>query len=334
MNTMSLSVYKAFLIFSILLVSQSAYASVTYTVAPLVIDTKVEARDIITKKITVTNTGDQQVTIYPTVNNISLSEGGTIEAFLPPVSSDRTKSLASWIEIIRLGTDIPPHKSKTFDVTLRINPEPVPSTYHAFIGFGYGRNRDEAETQVKNGQAPGTVVTVTIEEKKNEFLKLSKFIINRFVTSTDNQAAVYTFKNPGDETLIPKGEIILYDSKGSEVGSIPVNEENVSIPPGEEHVFTEQMPIEGKFGKYKAFLTVEYGSVQRASVQDTNFFYVFPLKYILGILFFVCSIVAFSAWYFHKRYFDEDTDDSDRLTFHVRESQSDSKHHDIDLKQS
>lgn len=308
------------------------YASATYSVSPLIIDTKIEPRDILKKTITVTNIGDQPVTVYPTVNNISLKDGETIEAFLPPVASDRTQSLASWIEISRQGIDLQPGASKVVDITLHINPDPKPGTYHAFIGFGKGRNRDEAEAQVRAGQAPGTIVTATLEAKKNEFLKLSGFVIDRFITAHDNQAAVFTFKNPGEETLVPKGEIILYDSAGKEVGAIPVNDQNVTIEAGGEYSFVAQVPTDGLFGKYKAFLSVEYGTTQRASVQDTSFFYVFPLKIILTILSIIIVIVGGGAWYVHKKYFDEETDDSDRLMFHVRDSESEPKHHDVDLK--
>jgi hypothetical protein len=308
-------------------------ASASYTISPMVIDLKSEARDIVEKEITITNTGTSPVTIYPSVNNISLQEGGTIDKFLPPVESDRTTSLSSWLEFSRLGIDLQPGAVKTLTLTLRITHNPVPGTYHAFLGFGNGGNRDEAEKQVVNGQAPGIVVTVTIADDKNEFLKLSKFIISRFVTKADNQAAVFTFNNPGDEVLVPKGEIILYDSTGKEVGTMPVNSENVSINPGGEYTFTGAVPIAGLFGKYKAFLSVEYGTTQRASLQDTSFFYVFPLNVLLMLLAGFILFAAVIAWYVHKKYFDDDTlaDDSERLMVHVRDSHSEPKYHDVDL---
>ncbi len=315
------------------MIPYGANADVAYRVFPLVIDMSAEARDIITKEITIENIADQQITVYPTVNNISLSDGGSIEEFLPPSMSDRTRSLASWLEISRMGITVNPGETKTVSLTLRVHPSPVPGTYHALIGFGNGNNRDIAERHVASGQAPGTVVTVTIGGDTNTFMKLSKFIVDRVVTGPSNQAAVYTFNNPGDEPLIPTGEIILYDSTGKEVGALPVNAEGIEIPPGGEHSFTAEVPVEGLFGKYKAFLSVEYGSSERASVHDTSFFYVFPLKTILILLGVLVCIVGILSWYFHRKYFDEDlVDDSERLTVHVRDSQSESKVHDLDLK--
>jgi len=327
------STFFSIFLLALLLVPNYINAAPSNTVSPLIIDTDAEARDIISKEITITNTGTQQMTVYPTVNNVSLEEGGTIEEFLTPVESDRTTSIASWIEISRRGIDLPVGESHTIPLTLRINHNPKPGTYHAFVGFGFGRNHEQAVKQVKDGKAQGTIVTINIEDKKIEALRLSKFIIDKFVTSSNNEAAVFSFKNPGDETLVPKGEIIFYNSRGSEVGSVEINDENTTISPGGEHVFKTTVPSEGLFGKYKAFLSIEYGNKQRASIQDTSFFYVLPFKAILSILVLILLLTALGAWYIHKKYFDEDIDDSTRLTFHMKDSHSDAKDHDINLKQ-
>ncbi len=311
-----------------------AHAAAEYEVTPMVINLKAEARDIIEREITIENTGTQNVTLYPTVNNISLEGSGEIHEFIPPVMSDRTQSLASWVEVSRMGIDIKVGETKTIPFTVRINPGAIAGTYHTFIGFGTGDNRDQAEQHVMSGKAGGTIVTLEIEEKKSEFLKLSGFIVDRFVTDAANQAAVYTFENPSGETLTPKGEIIFYDNRGVEVASVPVNEENVQVPAGGTHVFKTQVPVENLFGKYKAFLSVEYGTKQRASLQDTSFFYIFPVKMLLIVLGVVMLLVAIGSWYVHKKYFDEEevVDDSERLMVHVRDGVSDEKHHDIDLK--
>lgn len=326
-------IFPLFTLLILLFSAQQAFADIAYTASPLVIDLEAKGRDILTRTITLTNTGSVPITVYPTVNNISLTKGGTIEEFIPQVMSDRTRSLASWIEVSRRGIDLRPGEPYDLTVTFRMSPNPVPGTYHALIGFGYGRNQDEAKRQVENAQAPGTVITLTVPEERNEFLKLGRFIIDRFVTQPDNQAAVYTFKNPGGEDVVPKGEIILYNSTGEEVGSIPVNNENVSIKPGGEHTFTATIPTENMFGKYKAFLSIEYGSVNRASIQDTSFYYVFPLRQILIALGVLAVIVGGIAWYIHRRYLDEELDDSDHLAFHIKETESEAKEHDLNLRQ-
>lgn len=310
-----------------------AEANVSYIVTPLVIDEEVEQRDIIEKVVTLKNIGDTPMTIYPTVNNISLDAGGGISEFVQQVMSDQTRSLASWMEISRAGIDIRAGESKTVMLTLRINPNAQAAEYHAFLGFPYGGNRDEAERMVARGDSPGTVVTVRLVDKKTTLLKLSRFVIDRFVTDIKNSAASYTVNNPGDESLVPQGEVIIYDTTGKEVATIPVNPENIEILPGSEHTFVSAVPADGLFGKYKAFLSVDYGKGNSASVQDTTYFYIFPLKTILILFGILVGIVTLLSLYVHKRYFDDVTDDgSELIPVHVREAGSDPKHHDINLR--
>jgi hypothetical protein len=308
----------------------TAMAAPAYTVTPRVISESLEARDIINREITITHTGGEPATLYPSVNNISL-EDGQIQEFLPPAASDRTTSLSSWIEVSRAGIDLAPGETVRLPMTIRVQGDVKPGTYHAFIGFGYGRNRDEAEMQVQNGRAPGVVLTITIEDTTFSFLKIAQFVVDRFVTTAENQAAVYRFVNPGDETLVPTGEIILYDASGKEISSLPVNEEGIEVPPGGEHVFTASIPTDGFFGKYKALLSVEYGGSQRGSVQDTAFFYIIPLSQLLLIAGSLMVLAAVGAWYAHKKYLDDSFDDSERIMVRIKETPSDPAHHDIHL---
>ncbi len=327
--------YKYFIIvgfLGIVCVSTSvAHAAPQYSVLPLVIDESLEAHDIINREITLTNTGSEPVTLYPSINNISVEEGGGVQEFLAPVESDRTTSLTAWVEMPRSGIDLKPGEVRTLPITVRIPGNAEPGEYHAFIGFGHGRNRAEAEAQVRNGRAPGTVTSIVIEDKTFSFLKIAGFVIDRFVTHADNQAAVYTFQNPGDEPLTPKGEIIIYDSSGKEVSTIPVNAEEISVPPGGEHVFSASVPISGLFGKYKALLSVEYGGAQRGSVQDIGFFYALPLHVLIWVVGGFLILVAFAAWYTHRKYLDDEEEESDTLMVHVRETKSDPVHHDLHI---
>jgi hypothetical protein len=321
------------LVLGVVLQASPVHALVSYSVSPLVVDEEVEERDIIEHTITLKNTGDTPVTIYPTVNNISLGDGGEIQEFVTQVMSDQTRSLAAWIDISRAGIDLLSGQTKTVTLLLRINPSAVPGEYHALVGFPHGGNRDEAERMLARGDAPGTIVTVSVVDKKTTLLKLGRFLVDKFVTSEKNSGASYTVRNPGDEPLIPKGEVIFYDAKGKEVGSLPVNTENIEIPPGGEHTFVGAVPTEGLFGKYKAFLSLEYGKGTVASVQDTAFFYVVPLTTLLGIFAVFAILVIIISIYVHRKYFDDAVDDgSELLPVHVRETNSDPLHHDIDLR--
>lgn len=309
------------------------YAAPMYTVAPLVINLDVEPRDVIVRDITLTNTGTQPVTIFPTVNNISVNEGGQITEFVSRVESDATASLAAWTEVRRSGELLKKGESITIPVTFRIHPSPQPGVYNAFIGFGYGRTVDDAKKMVDEGRAPGVVVTVTYEKTSRQILKLGNFLVERLITSNNNEGVTYTMNNPGDEPLAPSGDIIFYNNRGKEVGAVAVNPDQEVIAPGESRTYSTAVPTDGLLGKYKAFLSIEYGNSQIATVHDTAFFYIFPLKTLFLILIPLLMVAAGIAFLVHRKYLDDaDDDDVTHLPVHVRVAVSDAHEHDIDLK--
>lgn len=328
-------VFRACLLLVICIIPLSATAA-NYFVSPLVVDHELEKRDLREETITITNNEGRMVTLYPTVNEVSVNQGGGVHTFVEPSMTDRTTSVTSWLEISRAVVELMPGETKNLTLTIRVNPEVVPGEYHAFIGFPEGGNRPEAEKQVREGQVPGTVVRIGVDKVQNQFLRLAKFTVERFIKSSTEGEVSYALQNPGDDPVIPRGEVIFYDNNGVEVNSIEVNKGGAVIEGGGEMSFVEEIPQDMKMGKYKAFLAIEYGEHQTASLNDTAFFYVLPLTTI-AIIFAVVLMVAIGlALFVHRRY-DMGVDDDDAgvadVAMYVRQTRSESKDHDIDLSQ-
>lgn len=311
-----------------------AFAFASYTVSPLVIDHTVEVRAIETNTITITNNMPHILELFPAVNNVNMSESGTIDSFVPPSMSDRTASLSSWLELSRRPLELKPGEKFETVLTLRVNPNAAPGKYHALISFPEGKNRDEAEAKIPLGGVPGVILNVTIEEKTVEFMALSNFNVDRFILDGENKAVSYTVKNTGDTDMTPRGDILLYDHRGAEVGSIPVNPEAKAIKAGEELQFEAAVPSEGLVGKYKAYLSMQYGENQRAQLQDTAFFYAVPWKKLLVLFVGLLLIAIAISLVVHKRYQGrvDDDDDSEFVPLHVKEGVSGAVPHDIDMK--
>lgn len=306
-----------------------------YKVTPRVIDREVQQRDIFSDTITITNNERHKLNIYASVNAVNLDDGGDITTFTPASVSDNSKTVTSWIAIKRGRIELMPGQTKEIPVEFKIHPEAESGVYHAFIGFGAANNKPEAEKQIQNGTAPGVVVTLAVDQKKTEFLKLSGFIVDRFVTKPDNKAITYTLDNPGSADVIPTGEIIFYDNHGVEVNSLPVNPDNIALSPGQKTTYAIPAPTADMMGKYKAFLSVDYGTQQLASVYDTAFFYVVPWQRIMIIFVILMIIVILLTIILHRRYgvsdhYDDGTED---VPLFVRNSVSQDKEHDINLKQ-
>lgn len=318
-----------------LCVPQVLFAEDSYKVVPRVIDKDVMPRDIFTETVTITNNKSHQIHIYASVNEVDLDDGGDIAAFTPPSVSDNSVTPTSWVAISRSRISVQPGQSKEVPIHFKIHPEAKPGVYHVFVGFGNGNNRPIAEKMAAEGRAPGIVVTMSVDQNQTEFLKLGKFIVDKFITKPENNGITYTLSNPGTAEVVPTGEIIFSDSRGEEVAAITINPEGASLAKGQETTYTINAPSEGLFGKYKAFLTIDYGKDHLASVYDTAFFYVIPWQKLLIIFLAILIPILILTIYLHRRLSSDEYehDGSEEIPLYIKNSTSVEQEHDINLKQ-
>jgi len=334
MHFRHLAILIAIPIFAFALQPAPVVAQVAYTVTPRVIDVSAESRDIISRTIRIENTGIAKTGIFPTVNEITVDAGGDIVDFQGPAMVDRTSAVTSWIELPRKEIAIMPGERYELPLTIRMNPNTEPGEYHALLGFGSGRTRADAARQVELGRAPTIVVTIRVEDTKIERVDLKGFRIEKFITDAENNAIAYTLENPGDTTVVPQGEVIIYDGNGGEVASVPANPDGIALAPGESVELTTSVPTSGLIGQYKGFLNVSYGAAQTGALYDTVFFYVLPWQRLLLVFGIIAAAAVFLTVILYRRYGIADDDEAHRLEFHVRNEASPDQDHDINLKRN
>ncbi len=307
----------------------------THTVTPLVMNFNLEKRDIVDETITLTNNSQRVVRVYASVNNVAMDGNGVIESFVQKSVADRTNTATTWIEISRQRIELQPGEVREVPFTIRMNPQTQPGTYNVFIGFAEGSNRPKAEAKVAQGNAPGTILTISVDQTQNQFLRLERFTVDTFITNREEGTFSYTVSNPSTVPVTPEGEIIFYDTSGQEVASQKLNTKKESIPAGEEKVFTYNVPSETlSIGKYKAFLSVEYGEFLTDSIQDTDYFYVLPLRTLILIFLLVLLVsilLALFVYFRMKPDGDLDAHGAEMVPLFIKDGTSPEQHHDIDL---
>jgi hypothetical protein len=319
----------------VLVVPTNLFASEGITVRPFLFDETLTARDQVTRTVVLRSDYDyRKSTIYATVNEITVDAVGEIREFVSPVMTDRTNTVTSWIEVTRGRIEVMPKETVEIPVTVRTHPNAEPGEYHLFIGFVEAPNRPQAEAIALAGKASGVIMKVTIADKRQDSLRISRFLIDRFITTDDKRSISIEVENVGDLPSAPSGEIIFYDARGIEVTSVPVNTTAQSVAPGESITLTSEVPIGNDLGKYKANVLLRYGERQQASLHDTAFFYMMPLHLLL-LLFGAILLVAIVIALLFRRAFreTEDDDDCQEVTMYVRDGHDPNpQDHDIDLK--
>lgn len=265
------------------------------SIEPVVIDEKGQARDIIKQTITIVNTSERKLQLYPSVNNVHVADGK--QEFVSAVDSDdRAASLANWIELSRGVIELGPGEEKVIPFVIRINMNAIPDAYHAKIAFGDGSSRSAAEGNI----LASVMVNLEVMADVKEIMQLNKFATENFFFSGDDVLFNYQLQNIGNQELQPRGEIRIYNRRGEEVASVGVNDDGKAFAPDQVAQLASVWSAVDGFGRYKAFLSVDYGQGQGASVQDTVFFWIIPWKQLLAL--FIISLIAiiFFALYFHK----------------------------------
>jgi hypothetical protein len=305
-----------------------------FSISPVLIDVDVDARDVVTKDITLSNTTTNKLVIYATVNEIAVDEGGKLKEFVTPVMTDRTNTVTSWLEISRGRIELEANETKTIPLTIRMNPEAQAGNYHAFVGFVGASNRPEAEAIALRGGADGVIVKIALKEKTNELLRISSFLIDRFIFNKDKETITIEIENNGETVASPNGEIIFYNSRGEEVSSMPVNAENATLEAGGKTTITAKVPFEEAIGRYKANLVLRYGADQQAAVFDTTQFFMVPLPILIGILVMIIVASLFVTYLLRRAFYDElhEDDDGNTLPLYVRNDREHTdKDHDIHI---
>lgn len=267
-----------------------------FIVSPIVANEKAKPRDIIKKELLVTNNTQQRIDLYITVENIDPTEGA--QEFVSPGGADLSTSLANWVEITRGVIELSPGESRKIPYLIHVNLTAKPGSYYARIQFSQGSRREETEVS-KEGTA--LMLNVEVFDDAKERLQLGNFISNDNIVFGNAVSFSYLLENVGNRVIEPRGSIRIFNRRGEEVGSIPLNSNGEEISPDDKKQLATVWSAAGRFGKYKAFLDLEYGEKQLASVQDTVYFWVFPWKEILASLTGVVVLAIVGTYIVHMR---------------------------------
>lgn len=322
----------------LLFISTPHFATASsFSVTPLIIDIDAEARDSFVHSLTLTSHDSRPQRLFASVHEITVGDTSEIKSFVPASMSDRAVSITSWIEISRGRIDLKPEEATEIPLTIRVNHNTPPGLYHALVSFSHGVNRDEAEAKVLTGQGTGVLLRISVGGKQEAFLKLVSFTTDRFSLSSDTGLITYTLENTGDVPLSPKGDVIIYDSRGKELTVVTLDDSHTEqILPGQKLTFTKDLPFINRLGKNKAFLSLEYGSDQRAALYDTNFYYSIPWFYLVAIMVLLLTVLVGLLLLFRRGAasgaYDDHVDVHDVPLFVGKVREHSEYEHDINLK--
>lgn len=294
LNKISKVVFLSYIIlYFIFLATPTAAQASDLSASPAIMDIKSQARDILKESLTIFNNTNNKLSVYTFVNNVSTTEGE--QKFLDPAQADLSSSLANWISISRGVIELAPKEKRNINFSVEVNLRARPGIYHAAIAFVAGATRFEAEKKIN--EAAAAVINLEVVEVIKERLQIKKFIPTKIFFSDFPAWFSYTVENVGNQALIHSGEIVIYNRRGEEAASLPINQEGVALDPKAEisNVARWDGHRQGVgLGKYKAILRVEFG--KGGFAQDTIFFWIVPWPKIALVFASLAALTATAAF--------------------------------------
>ncbi|MCK4539738.1 hypothetical protein KAU09_01125 [Candidatus Parcubacteria bacterium] len=248
-------------------------------ISPRIIDEKAKASEKIERTIKLKNNTGYKMDIYPVVNDLSMSDGK--QEFLDPSKLDKSLSLARWIRIKRAAIQIMPGEETEVPFSVEINQSAVPGKRYAVVSFPNASNRPLAEAKIDKENVPQIMINVEIEDEtveKAQLINFSALAKTHFVWPIKFSVEL---KNIGNVSFKPEGQVLIYNRREQYLDSLKFNDAGESIEAGGQKKIYLDWNAKKGIGKFKAKLELEYGEKYRRDLQDTIYFWILPIPFLL-----------------------------------------------------
>jgi len=272
------------------------------TASPSVINDSAAPRAILEYNIKLKNNTDHKLNIFPLLKDLQSENKNNTEGLL-----ERQFMMTKWISIKRGSVEIMPESEISLPLKIDISQDAVPGKYFSSITFAYGANRLEAENNALEMSPPKLFISLNVEDQSVEKLSVIKYYPAKKIFTNSKPKINLDLNNSGTVDLIPSGKIFIYNKRNQEVDAIEVNPNLKTVLAGKAFSFEVKTDNNLKTGKYRARLELDYGNKISRDVNDTTYFIVITLPFLLffgtGIFLFMIlltKLIFKKTYHYHS----------------------------------
>ena len=250
---------------------------------PSIIEEVVDAGDVKTYSITITNQSERIETFYPAVENMK----GISDQGAPLFTNDDETGfgLSDWASIHQDSITLDSGEVGEFSFTMSVPKEAGPRGYYG--AFFVTR---QAPEQRRTGAAVdfkvGTLLSFRIQGDAYEEAVIREFTVGKNIYQNKEKVEfAIVVENLGNVLARPRGVINLINMFGDQVEQIPINHPRPGgVFPGSSRTFkVEWEPESTQFGRIYAELDLTYGETGVRTISDKVSFWVLPIMAMLGV---------------------------------------------------
>lgn len=266
------------------------------TVTPITDEFNINPGEVITRIIRVINPGDEVITLYPQTLNFSTDNENGQPVFFSAQDESSGYTLSSWVTFEKEFIRIAKNEEEQVRVVISAPGNAEPGGHYGAILFSTEKPEltGSRATVVGVVGLVGTLLLATVPGDIVEKLELEQFNLPILAFSspiiTDQ-----VYKNKGNVHVKPRGEIVVKNWSGNQVGILTVNEGKGNVLPQSRRRFEESWSFDPlrTFGIYTFVLQSSYGSTP----MELN-----ATKKVLVIPYWVLIIITLIVFYGGYKY--------------------------------
>lgn len=288
-----------------------AAESLTVSVTPPLFQLSMGAGEYWASTLKVVNTNAYDVDYYTTVVNFEPAGERGSSSFKPVAddfgSEHDRGTLASWIKVTTEPIPVPAGQSVDVPFTVQVPNDAPPGGHYAAILVGtQPPNVTGTGPQVSVASYVSTLFFVKLRGDVIEEGRIRQFSSERDLYDTTDVTFNVRFENTGTVHVRPVGDIRVFNMWGKERGVIPINQGTTFGNVLPKSIRRYDFKWSGEFspfeiGRYKAVLTLGYGSDVVRTTSAVTYFWVVPVVPVATTL-AVVLLFIFSTVFFIRRY--------------------------------
>lgn len=279
-----------------------AQGTLSLSVTPALYDIAVDPAQEWNSVVRIINSNPYELTVYTRVVNFQpKGESGQGE-FVPILSSETDGgTLAEWVTINNRPLTIPAEQSVDVPFKVIIPDDAPPGGHFAAILVGTEPPPSEEVVRVRTSQIVTSLLFLNVSGDIVEDGHIRSFAVAKSILNEPVVDFSLRFENRGNIHLRPEGNITIYNMWGKERGVIPINRQTNfgNVLPESIRKFDFSWQTERTFsdiGRYKAVVSLAYGSEERKFESRTVYFWVIPFKAVGITLGSLLAFIIFMAW--------------------------------------
>lgn len=275
--------------------AQSSVAAGT-SVAPPIYELMATPGETVSKIVNVRNDSTQSQTYKMVVQGFTSSNETGGLSFLPASSAD----LSGWMNVNPDEFTLPPGQSRDVSVVIKVPGSAAPGGHYATV---FAQTAGASDAVARIGSMVGSSFLVRVGGRVVESADVVEFSTpqSRVIPGQMIGFTVRT-KNTGNTHIRPQGTIEIFNGD-IKVDEIAVNPEGLTVLPGAVRKFNAESNKTLPAGRYRAQMTLVYGSGQTVSVPAISFMVVGEMSVatIVAIILAIFVLILAAALLVNRR---------------------------------